>query len=57
MDAAQLNNAEDKEGSVTEGKYADFVVMNDNPLDDGVKLSDKLVEMTIVNGEIVYKSQ
>lgn len=57
LDAAQLNNAEDKEGSVTEGKYADFVVMNDNPLDDGVELSDKLVEMTIVNGEIVYKSQ
>src|SRR5699024_3603574 len=46
LDAARLNGTEDKEGSVDVGKYADFVVLNANPLEDGVELTDDLVEMT-----------
>ncbi|KKK33955.1 hypothetical protein WN59_10150 [Salinicoccus sediminis] len=57
LDAARLNGTEDEEGSVEAGKYADFVVLNDNPLGYDVELTDDLVEMTIVNGKIVYGSR
>src|SRR5699024_7381807 len=56
-DAACRNGTEDEEGSVEAGKYADFVVVNDNPLGYDVELTDDLVEMTIVNGKIVYGSR
>nr|WP_234960410.1 amidohydrolase family protein [Salinicoccus halodurans] len=57
LDAARLNGTEGEEGSVEAGKYADFVVLNDNPLGYDVELTDDLVEMTIVNGKIVYGSR
>ncbi|WP_411843727.1 amidohydrolase [Salinicoccus sp. HZC-1] len=55
LDAARLNGTEDKEGSVETGKYADFVILNDNPFDEDAQLSDDLVETTIVGGEVVFK--
>ena len=55
LDAARLNGTDDKEGSVDTGKYADFVVLNANPLEESVELTDDLVEMTIVDGKIVYR--
>lgn len=55
IDAAKLNGTDDAEGSVEVGKYADFAVLSENPYDEKTKLSDKLVQMTIVNGEIVFK--
>lgn len=55
LDAARLNGTESDEGSVEAGKFADFVVLNQNPLDDSVELSDALVEKTIVAGEVVFK--
>ena len=55
IDAAKLNGTEDTEGSITVGKYADFVVLDDNPFTDGCELSDELVLMTMVNGDIVYE--
>ncbi|WP_080873589.1 amidohydrolase [Oceanobacillus timonensis] len=55
VDAAILNGTDLEEGSINEGKFADFVVLEQNPLDASVALSDDLVEMTIVGGEVVYQ--
>lgn len=43
-------------GSIEVGKLADLVVLSDNILTiDPVKIKDAIVEMTVFNGEIVYK--
>ena len=55
IDAARLNKTDHVEGSIKEGKYADFVVLRQNPYDDSTILSDELVLQTIVNGKTVYK--
>lgn len=55
IDAAVLNGTSHIEGSVEIGKYADFAVLSENPFDEVTKLSDELVQMTVVNGEVVYK--
>ncbi|WP_020006128.1 amidohydrolase [Salinicoccus albus] len=55
IDAAKLNGTEGDEGSIEEGKLADFVVLKQNPLDETVMLDDGLVEQTIVAGEVVFK--
>src|SRR5699024_5557354 len=55
IDAAKLNGTEDKEGSIEVGKYADFAVLSHNPLKESNTLSDELVQMTIVDGRIVYE--
>ncbi|MEK4300403.1 amidohydrolase family protein [Oceanobacillus sp. FSL W8-0428] len=57
VDAAKLNGTDENEGSINEGKFADFAVLNQNPLDSSVHLSDDLVEMTIVGGEVVYQRE
>lgn len=54
IDAAILNGTSHIEGSVEIGKYADFTVLSENPFDENTELSDKLVQMTIVNGEVVF---
>lgn len=55
LDAAKLNGTEDVEGSVEVGKYADFAVLSHNPFKESNTLSDELVQMTIVDGRIVFK--
>lgn len=55
LDATKLSATENKEGSIEIGKYADFVVMDKNQYDDETTLSDELVQMTIMNGKIVYE--
>ncbi|MFD1068019.1 amidohydrolase [Oceanobacillus locisalsi] len=57
IDAATLNGAELEEGSIDEGKFADFVILKQNPLDETTALTDDLVEMTIVSGEVVYHNK
>lgn len=51
--------ADDKRGSLEEGKYADFVVMDKNPLDVGHENPDDLLNIkvleTVIGGEGVYK--
>jgi predicted amidohydrolase YtcJ len=60
IQAYTLNNAqalfmESKLGSITEEKYADFVILSDSPLEiASEKLDDSLIESTIVGGEIIY---
>jgi predicted amidohydrolase YtcJ len=47
---------EDIKGSIEAGKLADLVVLSDDILKiDPVKIKDVTVEMTIVDGEIIYK--
>lgn len=55
IDAARLNQTDDLEGSIEVGKYADFVVLTENPYDEKTQLSDSLVNRTIVNGKTVYE--
>ncbi len=56
-----INNAyasfeENIKGSIEIGKLADFVVLSDDILSiDPVKIKDVKVEMTVFDGEIVYK--
>lgn len=56
INAAWQMNMEDKLGSITVGKYADFVVLDENPLDIP---SDKIINInvlkTIVNGKQIYE--
>lgn len=54
IDAAKLNNTHAYEGSIKEGNVADFVILNQNPLNAEVVLNDDLIEKTICNSEIVY---
>ena len=55
-----INNAyaafeEDIKGSLTPGKYADFVVLSQNLLSvDEARIPDTDVEMTFVGGELRY---
>ncbi|MFD2829941.1 amidohydrolase [Corticicoccus populi] len=55
IDAAVLNGTGAVEGSIDIGKYADFAVLKENPLDEKTELNDSLVTMTIVDGRVVYE--
>ena len=54
-DAAESNFEERIKGSITPGKLADLVVLNDDPTGPSAhEIKDIEVEMTLVNGEIVW---
>ena len=56
LNAAYASYEEKIKGSIEEGKLADLVVLSDDILTiDPVKIKDAKVEMTIFNGDIVYK--
>lgn len=53
---AQLNFEEDEVGSIEVGKAADFVVLDEDPtVIDTMKIKDIKIEMTIIDGELVYR--
>ena len=55
MEAAEMLGMEDKLGSVEKGKYADFAIFSENPLEARPgELSRLFCDMTVVNGEIVH---
>jgi predicted amidohydrolase YtcJ len=54
--AAYSGFEEDMKGSIEPGKLADLIVVSDNPLTVTVDyIKDIKVEMTIIDGKIVYK--
>ena len=58
IDAAYQLKMEDKIGSIQEGKYADFAIVNQNPMKtDAYKIRDIEVNETWVNGKQVFKKQ
>ena len=56
IDAAWQVFQEDNRGSLEAGKYADFVVLSDNPLDNASRLHQLTVEQTWIGGVPVYNS-
>jgi len=54
IDAAWQIFQEDNRGSVEVGKYADLVVLSDNPIDSPETIKDINVLETIVGGKTVY---
>ena len=58
IDAAYQLKMDDKIGSIEEGKYADFAIVNQNPMKtDAYKIRDIAVNETWVNGKQVFKKQ
>ncbi|KAB7707365.1 amidohydrolase family protein [Bacillus aerolatus] len=56
IDAAWQNFEENIKGSIEQGKYADFVILEENPLTvDPMKIKDINILETIINGDTVYK--
>ncbi|MED4203689.1 amidohydrolase [Neobacillus mesonae] len=57
-DAAWQNFEENIKGSIEIGKYADFVILQENPLTiDPVKIKDIKVLKTIVNDKVIYENK
>jgi predicted amidohydrolase YtcJ len=54
-EAAIVLGIEDEVGTLEPGKFADFVVLSENPLDvDPMKIKDINVEATVMNGRITF---
>lgn len=56
IDAAWQIFQEANRGSLEPGKYADLVVLSDNPLTDPMAMRDMRVERTVVGGATIYSS-
>lgn len=58
IDAAYTLGVEDKVGTIETGKYADFVVLEDDPQDvDPMKIKDIGVVATILGGKVTMTSE
>ncbi len=55
IDAAWQVFREDEVGSLEPGKFADFVVLSGNPLDDPMGMRDLRVERTVIGGVTHYR--
>lgn len=56
--AAYSSKEENEKGSIEIGKFADFIILEDNLMEiEGNALRDIKVYQTYVNGELVYKSK
>jgi Predicted metal-dependent hydrolase with the TIM-barrel fold len=54
--AAFASFEEDIKGTITPGKFADLVVLSDDPLKMPLEqIKDLAVEMTIIGGDIVHR--
>jgi len=54
-EAATVLGIEDQVGSLEPGKYADFVVLSENPLEiDPMKIKNIRIEATVMNGRITH---
>ncbi|HKI79229.1 MAG TPA: amidohydrolase, partial [Ignavibacteriaceae bacterium] len=58
LNSAYAEYQENKKGSIEKGKLADMIVLSDDLLTiDPVKLKDVKVEMTILDGKIIYEAR
>ena len=55
IDAAWQVFQEDNRGSLEVGKYADLVVLSDNPVEEPLTLRELVVEQTFIGGATVYR--
>jgi len=54
-EAAVVLGIEDQVGTLEPGKYADFVVLSENPLEvDSMNIKDIKIEATVMNGRITH---
>jgi hypothetical protein len=58
VNAAYFSFEDDVKGSIEVGKYADLTVLSHDPFSvEPAKIKDIHVEMTIVNGQVVYSAK
>jgi predicted amidohydrolase YtcJ len=58
IDAAWQEHDEKIKGSIEAGKFADLIILKENPLTiDPVKIKDIAILETIVGGKSVYRHQ
>ncbi|MEM2083970.1 MAG: amidohydrolase [Nitrososphaerota archaeon] len=56
INAAYASFDENNIGSLEKGKYADFIVLSENPFEKNIeKMKDMKIEKVFINGEIVYE--
>ncbi|WP_271400981.1 amidohydrolase [Salinicoccus roseus] len=55
VNGAKLNRTEDRNGTVDIGKDADLIILDENPLNEDIALSDALIHYTFINGRMVYR--
>jgi len=56
ISGAYASFEEDKKGTIETGKLADLVILDGDPFADPGAILDMLVEMTILDGEVVYEN-
>jgi predicted amidohydrolase YtcJ len=56
-DAALASFSEGRKGTLTQGKFADFAVLSDDPFADPSKICSIRVLKTVVDGDVVYDRQ
>lgn len=55
LEAAKVLGLEDEMGSLEPGKFADFVVLSENPLEiDPMRIKDIQILATVMNGQVTY---
>jgi len=58
INAALIESEEDTKGTISVGKFGDLIVIDKNPFSISKKdIKDISIEMTIVNGEVVYQKE
>jgi predicted amidohydrolase YtcJ len=55
IDAAWQIHQEDNRGSIEAGKFADLVVLAENPIEHPMRIRDITVERTVVGGRTIYR--